>query len=100
MSGRWLNFLNRFLFGDDLYTANDSTLQDPYLDQEAFVIETITPGRRGQVSWGGSFWLARCTHPISLMPGTLVRIKGRGNITLLVEPIYHLLPAAPLEKRS
>jgi hypothetical protein len=50
--------------------------------------------------YGGSFWLARCTQPISLFPKTLVTIKGRDNITLLVEPNYPFLPAASLEKRS
>lgn len=101
MKESWVSFLIRFFFGNENYTSIDFTLlQDSYFNREAFVVETIVPGRRGRVKYGGSFWPARCTQPISLLPKTLVRVKGRENITLLVEPIYHFLPAASLEKRS
>lgn len=98
MKERWLSLLNKFFSGNEIYTSGNSILQEPYLNQEAVVVETIVPGRRGRVSLGGSFWFARCTHSISLGPGTLVKVRGRDNITLWVEPIYHLLPAASLEK--
>ena len=96
-----VSFLIRFFFGNENYTSIDFTpLQASYFNQEACVVKTIVPGKRGRVKYGGSFWLARCTQPISLFPKTLVTIKGRDNITLLVEPIYSFLPAASLEKRS
>jgi membrane protein implicated in regulation of membrane protease activity len=100
MHKKWIVFLNRFLFGDEIESSTDFTSPNSYMDPEAVVVEMIVPGRRGQVSCGGSFWLARCTQPTTLMPDTLVRVKGRDNITLLVEPIYPLLPAASLEQQS
>lgn len=100
MNETWFSWLNRFFFGNKSNSSNDLTLPDSFPDPEAFVVEKIVPGRCGQISYGGSFWMARCTQPISLLPGTLVRVKGRNNLTLLVEPIHHLLPNISSKKCS
>lgn len=57
------------------------------LQQEAIVTATIYPYRYGQVSYQGSWWLAHCHQPITLLPDTLVWVIQREGIRLLVDPI-------------
>lgn len=51
------------------------------------VEQSIAHGDRGRVQYAGSWWFARCTQPITLTQGTMVRVIGLQNITLLVEPV-------------
>lgn len=56
-------------------------------NREAVVVESILPGKKGRVSYEGSFWNARCTQPITIEAGTLVLIVDRHRLTLLCEPV-------------
>ncbi|MGJ3247759.1 MAG: NfeD family protein [Elainellaceae cyanobacterium] len=57
---------------------------------EAIVEDTISPGREGRVHYQGSWWPARCFAELTLYPSTLVKVVGRQNITLLVEPVLSI----------
>lgn len=57
------------------------------LRQEATVVKTIEPFKPGRVRFQGSWWFARCDQNITLLPGKLVNVVGRDNITLIVEPV-------------
>ncbi len=45
-----------------------------FWDQEATVVEAMLPGRKGRVDFQGSWWRARCTHPITIQSGALVQV--------------------------
>ncbi|PSB29792.1 NfeD family protein [Stenomitos frigidus] len=53
---------------------------------EAIVTRTIAPGRRGQVQCQGSWWTAKSVQGLTLLPGKVVYVISRQNITLYVEP--------------
>lgn len=55
---------------------------------EAIVTQTIAPGRRGQVKCQGSWWTAQSVQGLTLLPGKVVYVIGRQNITLYVEPAF------------
>ncbi|MBW4693336.1 MAG: NfeD family protein [Lyngbya sp. HA4199-MV5] len=55
---------------------------------EAIVTQTIAPGRRGQVKCQGSWWTARSVQGLTLLPGKVVYVISRQNITLYVEPAF------------
>lgn len=55
---------------------------------EAIVTQTIAPGRRGQVKCQGSWWTAQSVQGLTLLPGKVVHVIGRQNITLYVEPAF------------
>jgi membrane protein implicated in regulation of membrane protease activity len=89
------SWLALFFFGETGNTsAKLSPVDHPYLNQEAVVTQAIPPGESGRVYCRGSLWPAQCVQTINLPPGTRVRVAGRVNITLLVEPVRPLLPAA------
>lgn len=56
--------------------------------QKAVVAKTIQPYKTGRIQFQGSWWFARCDSEITLYPGETVRVIGRQNITLLVEPTH------------
>ena len=56
---------------------------------EAIVVDEIVPGRKGGVRFRGTWWSARCTQNIALVPGTIVSVVGRREITLFVEPVQN-----------
>lgn len=55
---------------------------------EAIVTQTIAPGRRGQVKCQGSWWTAKSIQGLTLLPGNVVYVTNRQNITLYVEPAF------------
>jgi len=57
------------------------------LTGEAVVDEISPPGNRLRVKFRGSYWSARANPSLLLVPGDLVRVVGRQNITLLVEKV-------------
>lgn len=52
---------------------------------EAVVDEEIQPHQLGRVKFRGSYWNARSTQAVTFVPGEVVLVVGRENITLLVE---------------
>ncbi len=70
------------------------------LTGQATVDQLIQAGKMGRVRFQGSWWYAQCQQDTTLVPGQVVRVVGRDNITLLVEPVlnseYHPLPMTQL----
>lgn len=58
-----------------------------YLDNNALVDREINADQLGWVKYSGSWWRARCLQPITILPGTAVRVTGREDLTLVVEPM-------------
>ncbi|MGF1515952.1 MAG: NfeD family protein [Elainellaceae cyanobacterium] len=56
-------------------------------DTRALVDREIKADQPGWVKYSGSWWRARCQEPITLLPGTIVRVTGRQDLTLVVEPV-------------
>lgn len=54
---------------------------------QATVDAIIQPSRTGRVRFQGSWWSARCDQNVTISPGEVVRVIGRQNITLVVEPL-------------
>lgn len=62
-------------------------LESSLLEREAIVTLAIAPGRAGQVEFHGSWWKARCAQSITLLPGSIVYVVDRQDVTTLyVEP--------------
>ena len=61
---------------------------DSVVGKKVKVIQTIPPGLTGHVELHGSHWKAEAHQvDIEISEGTWVIIRGRKNITLIVEPI-------------
>lgn len=54
---------------------------------EGVIDEVICQQKEWRVFFSATYWSARSEHPTTLMPGDTVRVVGRDNITLLIEPI-------------
>ncbi|MBI4783236.1 MAG: NfeD family protein [Oscillatoriophycideae cyanobacterium NC_groundwater_1537_Pr4_S-0.65um_50_18] len=59
----------------------------PYSANLAIVSDDILPYQVGRVSFQSSWWPALCQKNIRLASGTTVKVIGRSNITLIVEPV-------------
>ena len=59
----------------------------PYSASLAIVSDDILPYQVGRVSFQSSWWPALCQKNIRIVSGTTVRVIGRSNITLIVEPV-------------
>ncbi|MGF1538292.1 MAG: NfeD family protein [Elainellaceae cyanobacterium] len=68
-------------------SCNFSSNYFHYRDSKALVDREIKADQLGWVKYSGSWWRARCMEPITLLPGTAVRVTGRQDSTLLVEPM-------------
>lgn len=81
---------NRIRFSSDAaanYVEDEITPLGSDGSNTAIVEQSIVYGDRGRVQYAGSWWFARCTQPITLAQGTMVRVIGMQNITLVVEPV-------------
>ncbi|WP_416672022.1 NfeD family protein [Egbenema bharatensis] len=67
--------------------SNAATLDVKLFAGKAIVDAMIQPSKNGRVRFQGSWWSARCEQNITILPGEAVRVVGRQNITLLVEPL-------------
>ncbi|MBD2577929.1 NfeD family protein [Oscillatoria sp. FACHB-1406] len=52
---------------------------------EAIVDEEIQPYKSGRVKFRGTYWEARCDRKMTFVPGEVVRVLRRENLTLVVE---------------
>ncbi|TVP67408.1 MAG: NfeD family protein [Leptolyngbya sp. LCM1.Bin17] len=69
------------------YALNASAIHHPHLNKRAVVVEPILVGQSGRIYFENTWWTARCLTPLSLPVGTRVRVRGRDQLTLIVEPI-------------
>lgn len=56
-------------------------------DNTAIVTQVIQPGRRGWVEFQATEWSAFCPSGGMLPPDAPVRVIGRINTTLVIEPL-------------
>ncbi len=54
------------------------------LEFPATVDQIIQPGKPGRIRFRASYWPAECVQDATLLPGEVVHVVGRDNITLLV----------------
>jgi hypothetical protein len=69
------------------YPISAAAIHYPYLHKQAVVVETIAVGQLGRIYLANTWWKARCLQPIALAAGTPVRVTGRDQLTLIVEPL-------------
>ena len=53
---------------------------------EGIINTIVQQGRIWRIQFEATEWNARSVYPVSLFPGDSVRVVGRQNITLLIEP--------------
>lgn len=70
--------------------ADRHSFEAPFLDEKGTVIESIKPGGEGVIKLQGVYWVAKSSvalqWPIPI--NTLVAIKARKGLTLIVEPLF------------
>ncbi len=66
--------------------SNTDTQLKPTFVGEGIVDRVVDPNRRCRIKFGGSYWSAKTASPFALYPGATVRVVGRQNSILLVEP--------------
>lgn len=75
---------------DSSLSAMEPLEQDSILEaaiaHEAVVEKVIQPGKPGRVKYQGVWWSARCLENVTLLPEQTVKVIGRTNLTLLVQP--------------
>ena len=67
---------------------------------QGFVFELIPANSMGYIKVQGILWRARCPQPVSLEPGTWVRVLDRRSLTLIVEPIHRRIPSFNLTAQT
>jgi len=73
---------------NSLNTSERQTGGMQKFEDEAIVATLICPHQSGQVRFQGSWWRARSALNVLIPEGAIVRVIGRVNLTLMVEPIY------------
>ncbi len=76
------------------YSSQENCLSFNHLKPYATAIVTLTiaPGQAGQIKFQGSWWTARCEQGLTLIPGKVVHVISRQNLTLYVEPLFSIAP--------
>ncbi len=75
-------------------TASSGAGSVQFVKKLAIVSSTIVPFQGGRVQFQGSWWPARCDQEITLLPGDVVQVIGRQNITLLVQPVRQVIASS------
>jgi len=62
---------------------------DDFTSEEGFVVQKIPPGGKGKIRLYGVYWNAKANTAIQfpIPENTLVHVKERIGLTLLVEPV-------------
>lgn len=81
-------------------SSQPSTLGLNLLAGKAIVDAIIEPSKNGRVRFQGSWWSARCEQETTIFPGEMVRVVGRQNITLIVEPVIEPMVEPVVEPAS
>lgn len=63
------------------------SLQAKWFEGEGIVDQIVQQGKIWRVKFQATYWNARATTAVILLPGDFVRIVDVDNITLLIEPI-------------
>jgi membrane protein implicated in regulation of membrane protease activity len=72
----------------DCSRANKAYSHDlKFLKERGTVVQVIQPGQRGRIAYQSTTWFAACPYHVVLFPDTPVRVIGRRNTTLIVEPV-------------
>lgn len=82
------DFSNQFAFDSSLPARfEENVMLEETIGNEAIVEKVIQPGKPGRVKYQGIWWSARCLQNVTLLPEQTVKVVGRMNLTLLVQPI-------------
>ena len=84
-----MNLLKIFQPATDSKSSTAAKSQKSYcvdidLEFPATVDQIIQPGKPGRIRFRASYWPAECVQDATLLPGEIVHVVGRDNITLLV----------------
>ncbi|MBW4472575.1 MAG: NfeD family protein [Stenomitos rutilans HA7619-LM2] len=92
------NLLNAFAQELESDSLNEVMSVTNYRDvaYEATVTQAIMPGGIGQVKFKGTWWNARCSRDVALMPNQTVYVMDRQGNTLYVEPGFMLRVMLPM----
>lgn len=78
--------------------ADHNRFEAPFLYEKGTVIESIEPGGEGVIKLQGVYWIARSSVSLQwpIPANTLVVIKERIGLTLIVEPLSAIRSTPPL----